>query len=142
MTFFRVLTLSLAATLSLPSQANSPSNGNGPQQEAISQLGQLLQQLSEQVNWELFWQLQADVSRNWNLLVPYSQQYLHCVKQEGAWQGQNLSLNSLFSIYRQTQGSCGPILAELLSKMDLTTTEEDLDKGLSPELREQLKKSI
>jgi len=103
----------------------------------------LIGELLNNVDWQLMIRLQQNLLGNLDLLVPYTEEYIACLEAEGTLdKTQPLSLRQLIESAQNASETCNVILQSLAGKLNFDLTEEELDRGLSPEYRELLKKSL
>ncbi len=132
-----IATLLLTLTLSHTVHAD-------PEQPAPSQQAQqLIAELLNNIDWQLLIRVQKNLFNNMDLLIPYTQEYLQCLKSEGVIkEGQPLDIPSLWKQANNVSNTCTVILQSLVGKLNFDITAEEFEQGLSPEYRELLKKSL
>tara|TARA_R110002167_G_scaffold128912_1_gene311560 strand:- start:787 stop:1194 length:408 start_codon:yes stop_codon:yes gene_type:complete len=107
------------------------------------QAQQLIAEVLNNVDWQLLIRVQQKLLVNMDLLLPYTQEYLQCLQQEGVIkEGQNLDIPTIWSQANNVSNTCSVILSSLIGKLDFDITQEELERGLSPEYRDMLKKSL
>lgn len=126
----------LAASQLVPAAAPG-----APAEEGRAQA--LIGELLNNVDWQLLLRIQQNLLANLDLLVPYTEEYISCLEAEGALdKSQPLTLKSLIGSAKSASTNCQVILQSLAGKLNFDITAEELDRGLSPEYRELLKKSL
>ncbi len=107
------------------------------------QAQQLIAEVLNNVDWQLLIRVQQKLLVNMDLLLPYTQEYLQCLQQEGVIkEGQSLDIPTIWSQANNVSNTCSVILSSLIGKLDFDITQEELERGLSPEYRDMLKKSL
>ncbi len=115
--------------------ANSPS--------ASAQAQQIIAELLNNMDWELLLRMQKNILDNMDLLVPYTQEYITCLEQEGFIDSdQPLNLQQLLDRASNTSNTCNTIIRSLISQLNFDITQQEFEQGLSPEYQEMLKKSL
>ncbi len=135
-------TLAISASLVWTPQL-ALANPEVSESEKIPTLDQLMAEAMRHVDWQLVVRIQQAMINNMELIGPYSQEYFTCLQAEGVfddYQGGNLK--SLIEKARTTGYDCHYILQSLLGQMDMDITQEEFERGLSPEYRELLGKSL
>ncbi|MEH6473740.1 MAG: hypothetical protein V7752_21165 [Halopseudomonas sp.] len=137
----RIAALLLTLSLSLSIANNVYAEAEPP--SSTQQAQQLIAELLNNIDWQLLIRVQQNLLNNMDLLVPYTQEYLQCLEQEGVIkEGQELDLQSLFNQATNVSNTCSVIIDSLVGKLNFDITQEEFEQGLSPEYRDMLKKSL
>ncbi|MCW8885567.1 MAG: hypothetical protein OQK12_09980, partial [Motiliproteus sp.] len=90
------------------------SNETAPEGDQQPQLHQLLGELMQNVDMALMVRIQQTVMQNFDLIVPYSQEYFTCLKAEGDFDAdQPMDLKNLMAQVKKTKDTCQVILESL-----------------------------
>ncbi len=135
----RLTALTLWLIMTVPSAMAATPAEDSAANPAPALIGELLRN----VNWELLLRLQQVVMDNFELIGPYTQEYIACLEAEGALdKDQALDLKLLIEKARNASGRCNAIAESLAGQLKFDITHEELERGLSPEYRELLNKSL
>lgn len=133
------LIATLLLTLTLSNTAYADAEQPAPSQQAQ----QLIAEVLNNIDWKLLLRMQQNLLSNMDLLVPYTQEYLQCLKAEGVIkEGQALDIPTLWDQANNVSNTCTVILQSLVGKLNFDITEEEFKQGLSPEYQDLLKKSL
>lgn len=96
------------------------------------------------VDFELFMRIQKVVVDNMALIGPYTQEYYLCLKSEGALDNKtgstaSITLDQLIEGAKTKGKNCNPIVEKLFSELQFDITEEEFERGLSPEYKKKFR---
>ncbi len=110
---------------------------------AASQAQQLIAELLNNMDWQLLLRMQKNILDNMDLLIPYTQEYISCLQQEGFIDpNQPLDLQLLLDRASNTSNTCNSIIRTLVGQLNFDITQQEFEQGLSPEYQEMLRKSL
>lgn len=103
---------------------------------------QWMAEIMGNVDFELFMRIQKVVVENMAIIGPYTQEYYLCLKDKGALEQKagstaNFTLDQLIEGAKTKGKSCNPIVEKLFSEMQFDITEEEFERGLSPEYKKK-----